>query len=154
MILKHLIRKEFIQMGRNPFLLRLILLYPVVIVCVMPWVMSMEVRNIGVTVVDNDRSTTSRRLIHRIEASNYFVFKGQADTYADGLKRMERGQTDIVLEVPPRYERGLVDGRQPQIHVAANTGNATKGGIGAAYLSQIVTANLRATPSEPRPATT
>ena len=148
MILKHLIRKEFIQMGRNAFIPRLILLYPIVIVCVMPWVMSMEVRNIGVTVVDNDRSTTSRRLIHRIEASNYFVFKGQADTYADGLKRMERGQTDIVLEVPPRYERGLVDGRQPQIHVAANAGNATKGGMGAAYLSQIVTANLRATPSE------
>ena len=51
--------------------------------CVMPWVMNMEVKNIVVDVVDNDRSTTSVQLVHRLEASDYFVFGGQKACYRD-----------------------------------------------------------------------
>ena len=74
MTLKYLIQKEFLQIRRNAFLPRLIFLFPIVIMCVMPWVMSMEVRNIVVDVVDNDRTMSSQQLVHDIEASNYFIF--------------------------------------------------------------------------------
>lgn len=144
MILRHLLQKEFIQMLRNPFVPKLIFVFPIVIVCVMPWVMSMEVKNIGVQVVDNDHSSTSRRLISRIAASNYFVFRGLADSYPSGLKSIESGEADIILEVPLRYERDLVNGRAPQVLITANAGNATKGGMGTAYLSQIVAAEVTA----------
>jgi ABC-2 type transport system permease protein len=36
MTLRYLIQKEFLQIRRNAFLPRLILLFPVVIMCVMP----------------------------------------------------------------------------------------------------------------------
>lgn len=148
MTLKYLIQKEFIQMLRNPFIPKLIILYPVIVVCVMPWVMSMEVKNINVQVVDHDRSTTSRRLIQKIEQSNYFVFGGQADSYREGLANIEKGNTDIVLEVPQHYERDLVNRQHPQILVAANASNATKGSMGTAYLSQIVTGSVASAASE------
>ncbi len=48
MTLRYLIQKEFLQIRRNAFLPRLILLFPVVIMCVMPWVMNQEVKNIVV----------------------------------------------------------------------------------------------------------
>ena len=142
MIIKHLIQKEFIQIRHNAFLPRLILIYPIIIVCVMPWVMSMEVKNIKVDVVDNDRSTTSQRLIHRIEASSYFLFQGQTASYAEALGHIEKGDADIILEVPQGYERDLVNGRHPQVLIAANAGNATKGAMGTNYLTQIVTASV------------
>ncbi|MBM6993355.1 MAG: ABC transporter permease [Prevotella sp.] len=142
MKLKFLIRKEFIQMFRNPFIPKLIFLFPIVIVCVMPWVMSMEVKNIKVQVVDNDHSSTSQRLIQRIEASNYFLFRGTAASNDEALKNIERGDADIVLEVPYQYERDLTNNRHPQVLITANAGNATKGGMGANYLAQIVTASL------------
>lgn len=44
MILKYLIRKEFIQIRHNPFLLRLIVIFPIVIMCVVPWVTTLEVK--------------------------------------------------------------------------------------------------------------
>ena len=56
-MLSHLIHKEFLQIRRNAFLPRLIIMFPIVIMCVMPWVMSMEVKNIRVSVVDNERTT-------------------------------------------------------------------------------------------------
>ena len=57
MTLKYLIQKELTQIRRNTFLPKLIVVFPIMIMCVMPWVMNMEVKNIKVTVVDNDRST-------------------------------------------------------------------------------------------------
>ena len=51
MTLKYLIQKEFLQIRRNAFLPRLIVMFPIVIMCVMPWVMQMEVKNIVVDVV-------------------------------------------------------------------------------------------------------
>jgi len=140
-MIKYLIQKEFRQIRRNSFLPRLIVMFPVLIMCVMPWVMNMEVKNIRVQVVDNDRSTLSQQLVHSIEASRYFVFGGQQPSYQAALKEIETGKTDVALVIPQHYSRGLTKGDMPQVLIAANAVNGTKGSMGGAYMSQIVTAN-------------
>ena len=139
MTLKYLIQKEFLQIRRNPFLPKLIIMFPIVIMCVMPWVMQMEVKNIVVDVVDNDRSTRSQQIVHRIEASDYFIFGGQKPTYRDALAEIEHGRADVVLVIPQDFAKDITLGKTPQVLIAANAVNGTKGGIGSAYLSQIVT---------------
>ena len=141
MTLRFLIQKEFLQIRRNAFLPRLIVMFPVLIMCVMPWVMNMEVKNIRVQVVDNDRSTQSQQLVHSIEASRYFVFGGQQPSYQAALKEIETGKTDVALVIPQHYSRDLTKGDMTQVLIAANAVNGTKGSMGGAYLSQIVTAN-------------
>ena len=142
MTLKYLIQKEFTQIRRNAFLPKLIIVFPIMIMCVMPWVMNMEVKNIKVTVVDNDRSTLSQQLVHSIEASNYFIFKGQQPTYHDALQEIEKSRADVVMVIPQDYSRDMTLGKQPQVLVAANAVNGTKGAMGGAYLTQIVTAHV------------
>ena len=141
MTLRFLIQKEFLQIRRNSFLPRLIVMFPVLIMCVMPWVMNMEVKNIRVQVVDNDRYTQSLQLVHSIEASRYFIFGGQQPSYQAALKEIETGKTDVALVIPQHYSRDLATGNMPQVLIAANAVNGTKGAMGSAYLSQIVTAN-------------
>lgn len=111
------------------------------IMCVMPWVMNMEVKNIVVDVVDNDRSTLSQQLVHEIEANKYFIFHGQQPTYAQALKNIENSKADIVVVIPQNYSRDLSSGRVPQVLIAAKAVNGTKGAMGSSYLSQIVSAN-------------
>ena len=142
MTLKYLIQKEFTQIRRNAFLPKLIIVFPIMIMCVMPWVMNMEVKNIKVAVVDNDRSTLSQQLVHSIEASNYFIFKGQQPTYRDALQEIEKSRADVVMVIPQDYSRELANGNQPQVLIAANAVNGTKGSMGSAYLTQIVTAHV------------
>ena len=95
-MISHLIHKEFLQIRRNAFLPRLIVLFPIVIMCVMPWVMQMEVKNVVVEVVDIDHTVSSQRLIQQIAASNYFIFGGQRASYAEALKDIEKGKADII----------------------------------------------------------
>lgn len=141
-MLRYLIQKEFLQIRRNAFLPRLIVIFPIMMICVMPWVMNQEVKNIRVDVVDNDRSTLSRQLVHSIEASNYFIFNGQKPTYRAALKDIEAMDADVVLVIPLHYSRDLTQGCRPQVLIAANAVNGTKGSMGSAYLSQIVTAHV------------
>ena len=127
-MLKYLIKKEFLQIRRNAFLPRLIVIFPIVIMCIMPWVMQMEVKNVVVDVVDIDHTVESQRLIQQIAASNYFIFGGQKATYAEAMKDIEKGKADLILEI-----------RDGKYLIAANAVNGTKGAMGSAYLSQIVT---------------
>jgi ABC-2 type transport system permease protein len=137
-MIKYLIQKEFIQIRRNAFLPRLIILFPIVIMCVMPWVMSMEVKNIVVDVVDIDHTVESQRLVRQIAASNYFIFNGQKASYQEAMKDVEKGHADIILEI-----------RDGKYLIAANAVNGTKGSMGSAYLSQIVNSQL-STPNSQR----
>ena len=127
-MLKYLIQKEFLQIRRNSFLPKLIVMFPIVIMCIMPWVMQMEVKNVVVDVVDIDHTVESQRLVQQIAASNYFIFGGQKATYAEAMKDIENGSADVILEI-----------RDGKYLIAANAVNGTKGSMGSAYLSQIVT---------------
>ena len=131
-MIKYLIQKEFLQIHRNAFLPKLIIMFPIVIMCVMPWVMQMEVKNIVVDVVDIDHTVESQRLVQQIAASNYFIFGGQKATYAEAMKDIEKGRADVILEI-----------RDGKYLIAANAVNGTKGSMGSAYLSQIVTSNVK-----------
>ena len=129
-MLKYLIHKEFLQIRRNSFLPRLIIMFPIMIMCVMPWVMQMEVKNIVVEVVDIDHTVESQRLVGQIAASHYFIFGGQKASYSEAMSDIEQGKADIILEI-----------RDGQYLMAANAVNGTKGSIGNAYLSQILTSS-------------
>ena len=126
-MIKYLIQKEFLQIRRNAFLPKLIIMFPIVIMCVMPWVMQMEVKNIVVDVVDIDHTVESQRLVRQIAASNYFIFGGQKATYAEAMKDIEKGRADVIFEI-----------RDGKYLIAANAVNGTKGSMGSAYLSQIL----------------
>ena len=138
MALKYLLRKEFLQIQRNAFVPRLIVMFPIMMMCVMPWVMNMEVKNIVVDVVDNDCSTMSMQLVHRMEASRYFVFGGQKTSYQEAMDDVESSKADIIVEIPQHFERDVMRGERPEILIAANAVNGTKGTMGNAYMSSII----------------
>ena len=131
MTLRYLIQKEFTQIRRNAFLPRLIVMFPIMIMCVMPWVMNMEVKNIRVDVVDIDHTVESQRLIQQVAHSNYFIFNAQQPTYNQALSDVEHGKADVILEI-----------RDNQYLIAANAVNGTKGSMGAAYMSQVISGNI------------
>ena len=137
-MIKYLLVKELLQIKRNAFLPRLVFIFPIVIMCVMPWVMDMEVRNIGVVVVDNDHSEISTGLIERVRQSGYFIFTGTRNTNSEAVNDVETGRADVILTIPQNYGRDLETGRKPQLLVSANAVNGTKGSMGASYMSGIV----------------
>ena len=52
-----LLDKEFRQFIRNSFLPKVALIFPLMIMLVMPWVMTLDVRHIGIAIIDNDSTS-------------------------------------------------------------------------------------------------
>lgn len=129
MMLRYLIEKEFKQLKRNSFLPRLILLFPCMMMLVMPWAATLEIENLRIAVIDNDRSPSSERLVHRIEASRYFHLTALPSSYAQGLQAIETDQADMLLEIPRGFEKAQANGQSPAALIAVNTVNGTKGGL-------------------------
>lgn len=129
MMLRYLIEKEFKQLKRNSFLPRLILLFPCMMMLVMPWAATLEIENLRIAVIDNDRSPSSERLVHRIEVSRYFQLTALPPSYAQGLQAIETDQADMLLEIPRGFEKAQANGQSPAALIAVNTVNGTKGGL-------------------------
>lgn len=137
-----LLDKEFRQFFRNPFLPKMVVMFPLMVMFVIPWVTTMDVRHIGVAVVDNDRSDASRRLIAKLGASDYFSLYEVSDTYAASLETLEAGGADVIVEIPDDFERDLMSGTPRKVSIAANGVNALKGSLGSQYVTQTVMRTL------------
>lgn len=147
-VIKYLIEKEFKQLFRNSFLPKLILIFPCMIMILMPWAANLEIKNINLNVVDNDHSVVSRRLVDKIGASTYFRTTDLPDTYDEALLAVEAGTADVVLEIPRDFEKDWMSGKAPRLLVAANAVNGTKGSLGGSYLSSIISDYTRELRSE------
>ena len=82
-------------------------MFPIMIVCVMPWVMNMEVKNLKVDVVDLDRSQQSQRLVADIQHSRYFDFQSMQPANKTELKRIEQNETEAEVVIPQEYSKNL-----------------------------------------------
>ena len=107
-MIKFLIEKEFKQLLRNSFLPKLILVFPCMIMLLMPWAVNLEIKNIQLNIVDNDHSAISQRLVNKIAASTYFRLVEVPASYEEGLRNIEIGTADIVMEIP-LSEQGLYE---------------------------------------------
>ena len=137
-MLKYLIEKEFKQIVRNSFLPRLIIVMPLMIMLVLPWAADQEIKNVKLSVIDNDHSPDSERLIRKIVSSGYFVLADVSDTNEQAMQRIESGDADVILEIPHHFERNCTSGNTAHVLIAVNAVNGTKGGLGSAYLSNII----------------
>lgn len=138
MILPYLLEKEIKQMMRNIILPIVFVLLPLAMVNMVPRVATQEVKNLTLSVVDNDHSTLSQRLIQKVNASTYFAIADVSPTYGKALESVEHGDADIIMEIPADFERDLVRDGKADVAISANAVNGVKAGLGSSYLSFIV----------------
>src|SRR5678815_5469461 len=79
--LKFLLQKEFRQVFRDPSIIRIIFVMPMIQLLVLPWAADYEVKNIKLSVVDHDHSAYSRQLVSKITSSGYFILQDYTASY-------------------------------------------------------------------------
>ena len=136
--LKFLLQKEFRQIFRDPSIIRIIFVMPVIQLLILPWAADYEIKGIRISVVDHDRSSYSRQLISKITASNYFILQQHTDSYFKSEKEMEKGTVDMAIEIPANFEQDLVRDNEAPVFLAVNAVNGAKAGLGSAYLQSII----------------
>lgn len=136
--LRFLLQKEFRQIFRDPGILRIIFVIPIVQLLVLPWAADYEVKDIRLTIVDHDQSSYTRQLTSKITSSGYFRLQGYTSSYKIAQQDVEQDEADIVLEIPAGFEKELIKEDEAELFMSINAINGTKANLGGAYLRSII----------------
>ena len=136
--LKFLLRKEFLQIFRDKLILRMIFALPVVQLILLPYAATYEMKNITLSVVDNDHSEYSRKLINNFTSSGYFRLVDYSKTYSDALDQVEKDKADLIVEIPEGFERDLIREDETKVLIAANAISGQTAGLAVAYANTII----------------
>ncbi|MEJ0081952.1 MAG: ABC transporter permease [Puia sp.] len=84
-----LLQKEFRQIFRDKTILAMMLALPIIQLMILPWAMNLDIKNINLSIVDNDHSSYSRQLITKIGSSGYFRVTSADRSYKEALEHIE-----------------------------------------------------------------
>ena len=130
-----IIRKEFIQIFRDPRTLGLILVMPIVQLFLLGYAATTDVKNVPIAVLDQSRTPDSRALLDAFRAADYFTIDYVVQSEEEIQILIERGDVRAALVIPPDYDRRLLEG-DAQVSMILDGSDAT---VGSTALS---TANL------------
>ena len=104
--------RETIELLRDPIRLGFALFGTAFLMLVFGFGISMDVNNLTFAVLDRDReSHESRAYLEELRGSSYFVEKRLLIDYADLHQRLQKGDIDAAVEIPPGFGRDIDRGR-------------------------------------------
>ena len=97
------------------------------------------IRDLGVVVVDSDRSETSRAFAEEVAASSGLSIVERAGDLASAARAIRSGEAIGAVYVPADFERDLKAGRRPQVVGFYNQQFLTAAGIASSGLGDSLT---------------
>jgi len=129
--------KELIQLRRDRMTLGLMLGIPAIQLALFGYAIQTEVRHLPTVVLDESRTSESRRLIEVFRNSGNFDIVAAVDDRATLARAIETGRASAALVIPPDYMRNLKRGRpaEAQIIVDAADPLASSAALSGAALA-------------------
>ncbi len=121
-----IIRKEFIQIFRDPRTLALILVMPIIQLFLLGYAATTNVKNVPIAVWDQSRSPESRALLDAFNAADYFKFAYEVHSQDEIQTLIEQGDVRGALVIPPDYALKLLEG-DAQVSMILDGSDATVG---------------------------
>jgi ABC-2 type transport system permease protein len=123
-------RKETFHILRDPFTLTMATILPVLLVLIFGLAIEFNVKDIGLTVHDSDRSLSSRKLTEVFSSSQYFQITPTRGSTLDAILDLDSEHTKLVLIIDPDFEHNLnSEGNTKAQFILDGADNSTAGVI-------------------------
>ena len=126
------------QVFRNRSMLPTIFLMPLVQLLVLVNAATFDIKNINLYIVDNDHSVYSRDLVRHYSATRYFIITGYGRNYQDGINELQKGRAEVVLCIPPHFERDVYKQNTTKLQLMVNAIDGAAAGVINAYSASII----------------
>jgi ABC-2 type transport system permease protein len=131
-------RKELLELRQDPRLFGVVILAPIIQLNVLGYAATTDVKDIPIAIVDADRSTASRELVHRFEASANFKIVAMPGSTREIDRYLDRGEAWMVLSIPPDYGRRVAAGTPTTIQVIADGTDSNSTGVAMGYAQTLI----------------
>ena len=128
------IKKEFYHILRDPLTLLIMFALPVILMSILSFAVSTEIKNIPFVVLDQSRSADSKELIEKISANAFFELKGNMETDKEVESAFRRNSCSIALVIPSDFGNAALHSGVSEIQVMVDASDPNQASTMANYL--------------------
>jgi drug efflux transport system permease protein len=150
-----LVWKELLELKGDPALFGVVIVAPILQLLMLGYAATTDVRHVPIVVVDADRSTISRDLIARFDASPSFTVIDVISSVDAIDPYLERGDAWMALSIPADFGASLRNGTGEALQIVADGSDANSTTVAMGYANNLIAAYAqelarRPPPIEPR----
>jgi ABC-2 type transport system permease protein len=135
-----MMRKEVIQIWRDPRSLLIIFAMPLVELVIVGYGVNLDVKHIPLCVYDRDATQTSQDLLKHFQATDYFTIVDVAENYHDVIRQIDWGACRVAVVVPPQFSEELRSRGQAPVQALLDASDSNTASIGMGYALGIIQA--------------
>lgn len=132
------IKKEFLQFKRDPKMFGIILIAPVIQLIFLGYAANLDIEKIKLVVFDQDKSSSSRKLVEELTSSGYFVIQDNVNDYKSVTKSLDYNKAIVALVIPNDFEKSLNRKETAKLQAIFDAADGNTASIAAGYLQQII----------------
>lgn len=137
-VLLCMIVKEFLQLRQDKKMIPVLVVGPIVQLLALGFAANLDVGDIPLLLVDQDRTSESRRLLDRFVGSGYFDLVGAEDTVDAVEPWLVEGRAQVALVVAAGFGEAVAAGRVPRVQIIADGTDSNSAVVGLGYASRII----------------
>lgn len=131
--------KEWLHIRRDTRSLAMAFVVPAAMVVLFGYLITFDVKDIRMGVLDRDRTVQSRELVEAFQSSGYFRLTTRLDDDRAVAPLLTRGAVRIVLVIPPDFSRHLASREPAPVQALVDGGDANTASIAINYAQAIAT---------------
>lgn len=135
--IRQMLRKELIQVLRDPRMRAIVFIIPCVQTLLIGYAVTTDIQHVPTAVFDLDNSTASRELTARFFASGYFDRIRNVDDYDAARGLIDRGVVTVVLHFDHGFNEDLRGGRTARLQLLVDGTDSNTAGILLGYANTI-----------------
>ncbi len=133
----HIIKKEFLQFWRDPKMVALIFVSPVIQLIFLGYAANFDVKTVHTAVFDMDRTETSRNFVRNFTGSHYFQIDYYVTNYKDLQELVDKGKILLGLVIAKDFEKNINRNRTAQVQAVFDGSDGNSASIAAGYVQLI-----------------
>ncbi len=137
MRLRGFLRKETLQIRRDPSSIFLALVMPVILLFLFGYGVSLDSKDVPVAVVSEDHGEAARELAARFTLSSYFK-PVRATSLAEARDLLNRHKVDGIVHVPSDLSRQLTLGQSPGVQIIVNGTDSNRASLIQGYAAGVL----------------
>lgn len=120
-----IVRKEWLHIIRDPRTLALVIVMPVMMLVLLGYAVSNDVKDIPLVVADLSRTDASRALVEKFTVSGFFLVTHTAQSEAEILEMLDAGTVKVGLYIPEDFGRNISTGGSGTVQFYIDGSNPT-----------------------------
>jgi len=132
------VRKEFIQLFRDPKNRRLLVISPLVQIIVFGYVMSTDERDVTVALLDQSQTRESRMLRDAFSGNKIFRITYHPESSRELEELLLRRKVDLAVKVPPDFSQKVRKGETANVQILADGSMSNMASVRIAYTALVL----------------